>query len=78
MLTRIDNKTKPLKVITKRKISWLCHILRRNCLQLTIVEGKRERRRRNVRMLDDIRNGKSSSKMRTTQAQDKDKWRASC
>ena len=51
---------KPAESNKKEKTSCLEHVLRRNYLQLRIiekkVEGKRGRGRRKVGMLDDVRN----------------------
>ena len=53
----------------------ICVILPRNCLQLK-VEGSRGWRRRNVEILDDIRNGRRCRQIKTN-AQDGEKWGAS-
>uniref|UniRef100_A0A8D8XRU9 Endonuclease-reverse transcriptase n=1 Tax=Cacopsylla melanoneura TaxID=428564 RepID=A0A8D8XRU9_9HEMI len=42
VLKRVGEERTILKTISKRKRSWLGHILRRDCLQRKIMEGKIE------------------------------------
>jgi hypothetical protein len=51
-----------LHEIRKRKVNWIGHILRRNCLLMQVIEGKikgemevtRRRGRRRKKLLDDF------------------------
>ena len=68
VLTRIGMERKLIKLIRQRKASFGWAYIVRNCLQLSIIEGKVEeksgRRRRNFRMLHDVRNGKRYSQVK--------------
>ena len=80
VLTRIGEEKKLLDTIRRRKRNWLGHILRRNCLQLRIIEGKiegkRGRGRKRIGMLDDVKEGRRYQEMKEV-AQDRIKWRKS-
>jgi hypothetical protein len=62
VLHRVRKETKVLRTIKRRKASWICHILSRNCLLKHIIEGKIEgrpevtgrRRIRRKKLLDDL------------------------
>ena len=78
VLRRVGQKRTLLKAIRKRKINWLGHILRRDCLQRRVMEGKIEgkkgRGRGRMGMLSDIRKGRTYQEMKED-AQDREKWR---
>jgi hypothetical protein len=40
VLLRIKEQRNILHEIRKRKVNWIGHILRRNCLLLRVIEGK--------------------------------------
>jgi len=40
LLRRVKEKRKVLHTIKRRKTSWICHILSRNCLLKRFIEGK--------------------------------------
>ena len=40
VLLRVNEQRNILHEIRKRKVDWICHILRRNCLLTQIIEGK--------------------------------------
>jgi hypothetical protein len=44
VLQRVNEKTKVLQNIKRRKANWIGHVLCRNCLQKHVVEGKMEGR----------------------------------
>jgi hypothetical protein len=69
-------------VINKRKVNWIGHILRRNCLLKEVIEGKmkgrievtRRRGRRRKELLDDLGDRRGYSHL-TEEALDRIKWR---
>uniref|UniRef100_A0A8D8S857 Endonuclease-reverse transcriptase n=1 Tax=Cacopsylla melanoneura TaxID=428564 RepID=A0A8D8S857_9HEMI len=81
VLRRVGEKREILTTIKDRKRNWLGHILRRDCLQRRIMEGKlegrRPRGRRRFGMLTDMLNGRTFEQMKED-AQDRVKWRTSC
>ena len=58
VLERVGEGRIMLELIRKRKINWLCHWLRRNCLLKDALEGmvngKKVRGRRRYQMIDNI------------------------
>ena len=63
VLLRANEQRNILHEIRKRKANWIGHILRRNCLQQQVIEGKikgqievtRRRGRRRKKLLDDLK-----------------------
>ena len=53
VLHRVKDESKILHTLKTKKVKWICHILRRNCLIKQVIEGKVEGRikvtRRRVR-----------------------------
>jgi hypothetical protein len=63
VLERIGKKRTLPNNILRRKVNWICHILRRNCLLHDTIEGEMTEvkgvgRRRRIELLDDMRNKK--------------------
>jgi hypothetical protein len=62
VLLRVSEQRNILHEIRKRKVNWIGHILRRNCLLKEVIEGKiqghkevtRRRGRRRKKLLDDL------------------------
>ena len=60
VLLTVNEQRNILHEIRKRKVNWIGHILRRNCLLKQVIEGKikremevtRRRRRRRKKLLD--------------------------
>ena len=83
VLTRFKEQGNILYEISKRKASWIGHILRRNCLLQRVIEGKikggikvtgrRGRRRR--KLLDDLRERRGYSHLKE-EALDRTMWSA--
>ena len=83
VLLRVKEQRNILHEIHKRKVTWIGHILRRNCLLQRVTEGKMHRGievtgrqgRRRRKLLDDVkeRRGYSHSK---EEALDRTMWRA--
>jgi hypothetical protein len=71
-----------LKTIKIRKINWICHILRRNCLLNHVIEGKMEEiikvttrlSRRRKQLLDDVKERRGYWKV-NAEALDRTLWR---
>jgi hypothetical protein len=40
VLLRVEEQRNILHEISIRKVNWICHILRRNCLLQQVIEGK--------------------------------------
>jgi len=63
VLLRVKEKRNILHEIRKRKVNWIGHILRRNCLLQRVIEGKMKggievtgrRGRRHRNLLDDLK-----------------------
>jgi len=63
VLLRVNEQRNILHEIRKRKVNWIGHILRRNCLLKQVIEGKikgemevvRRRGRRFKKLLDDLK-----------------------
>jgi hypothetical protein len=72
VLLRVKEQRNILHEISKRKVNWIGHILRRNCLLRQVIEGKikggievtgrRGRRRR--KLLDDFKEGRGYSHLK--------------
>ena len=79
VLDRIGEKWTLLNNILRRKVNWIGHILRRNCLLHVAIEGqitevKRVGRRRRTQLLDDLRNRRRYWEVKV-EAEDREKWR---
>ena len=63
---RVNDERNILHEIRKRKANWIGLMLRRNCLQKQVIEGKikgeievtRRRGRRRMKLLDDLKDGR--------------------
>jgi hypothetical protein len=83
VLLRVKEQRNILDEIRKRKVNWIGHISRRNCLLQRVIEGKikggtevTERRgRRRRKLLDDLKEGRGYSHL-TEEALDRTMWRA--
>jgi hypothetical protein len=72
VLLRVSEQRNILHEIRKRKGSWICHILRRNCLLKEVIVGKiqeqkevtRRRGRRLKKLLDDLGDRKGYSHLK--------------
>jgi hypothetical protein len=83
VLLRVKVQRNILHEISKRKVNWIGHILRRNCLLQQVIEGKikggievtgrRGRRRR--KLLDDLKEKRGYSHLKE-EALDRTMWRA--
>jgi len=83
VLLRVKVQRNILHEIRKRKANWIGHILRRNCLQQRVIEGKikgsievtgrRGRKRR--KLLDDLKERRGYSHLKE-EALDRTMWRA--
>jgi len=83
VLLRVKERRNILHEIRKRKVNWIGHILRRNCLLQRVTEGKiqggievtgrQERRRR--KLLDDLKERRGYSHLKE-EALDRTMWRA--
>ena len=70
-----------LHEIRKRKVNWIGHILRRNCLLKQVIEGKikgemevtRRRGRRRKKLLDDLKDRRGYSHLKE-EALDRTMW----
>ncbi|KAI5728919.1 hypothetical protein M8J77_006673 [Diaphorina citri] len=78
VLRRVGEERTILRTIKKRKRSWLGHILRRDCIQRRIMEGRiegtRSRGRKKFGMLTDILKGRTFEEIKD-EAQDRERWR---
>jgi hypothetical protein len=83
VLLRVKGQRNILHEIRKRKAKWIGHILRRNCLQQHVTEGKiqggievtgRQGRRRR-KLLDDLKERRGYSLLKE-KALDRTMWRA--
>jgi len=71
-----------LHTVKNRKVNWIGHILRRNCLQKHVTEDRRtqvtgRRGRRRKRLLDDLKNTRRCWKFKE-KALDRTIWRTRC
>jgi len=83
VLLRVKEQRNILHEIRKRKVNWIGHILRRNCLLQRVIEGKikggievtgrRGRKRR--KLLDDLKETKGYSHLKE-EALDRTVWTA--
>jgi hypothetical protein len=57
VLHRVKEEKNILHTAKTRKVNWIVHILRRNCLLKNVIEGKLEGRRgrRRKQLLDDLK-----------------------
>ena len=71
-----------LHAIRKRKVNWIGHILRRNCLLQQVIEGKikgqievtKRRRRKRKKLLDDLKDRRGYCQLKE-EALDRTMWR---
>jgi hypothetical protein len=83
VLLRVNEQRNILHEIRKRKVNWIGHILRRNCLLKQVIEGKikgemevtRRRGRRRRKLLDDLQDKRGYSHLKE-EALDLTMWRA--
>jgi hypothetical protein len=83
VLLRVKEQRNILHEVRKRKVNWIGHILRRNCILQRVTEGKikgeievtgrRGRRRRHL--LDDLKERRGHSYLKE-EALDRSMWRA--
>jgi hypothetical protein len=82
-LLRVKEQRNILHEISKRKVNWVGHILRRNCLLQQVIEGKIEgelevtgrRGRRHRKLLDDLKERREYSHLKE-EALDRKMWTA--
>jgi len=82
VLLRVKEQRNILRVIRKRKASWIGHILRRNCLLQRVIEGKIQRGiegtgrqgRRRRKLLDDLKERRGYSHLKE-EALNRPMWR---
>jgi hypothetical protein len=78
VLHRVKEERNILHTIRRRKVNWIGHTLRRNCLLCHIIEGKiRGARRRGMRRkqpLDDLKEARRYWKLKE-EAQDRTLWK---
>jgi hypothetical protein len=82
VLLRFSEQRNILHEIRKRKVNWIGHILRRNCLLKEVIEGKikgqievtRRRERRRNKLLDNLGDRRGYSHLKE-EALDRIKWR---
>ena len=80
--SRVNKQRNILHEIRKRKANWIGHILRRNCLQQQVIEGKikgqievtRRRGRRRKKLLDDLKDRRGYCQLKE-EALDRTVWR---
>jgi hypothetical protein len=83
VLLRVKEQWNILHEISKRRASWIGHILRRNCLLQRVIEGKIKggievtgrRRRRHRKIMDDLNERGGYSHLKE-EALDRTMWRA--
>jgi hypothetical protein len=83
VLLRVKEQRNIQHEIRKWKAKWLGHILRRNCLQQQVIEGKMKggievkgrRGRRSRKQLDDLKERRGYSHLKE-EALDRKMWRA--
>jgi len=78
VLLRVNEQRNILHEIRKRKVNWIGHILRRNCLLKQVIEGKikgeMEVARRRKKLLDDLKDRRGYSHLKE-EALDRTMWR---
>ena len=82
VLLRVNEQRNILHEIRKRKVNWVGHILRRNCLLKQVIEGKikgemevaRRRGRKRRKLLDELKNRRGYSDLKE-EALDRTMWR---
>jgi hypothetical protein len=83
VLFRVKEQRNTLYEISKRKVNWIGHILRRNCLLQQVIEGKitggievtGRRGRRRMKLLDGLEERRGYSHLKE-EALDRTMWRA--
>ena len=81
VLLRVNEQRNILHEIRKRKVNWVGHILRRNCLLKQVIEGKikgemevaRRRGRKRRKLLDELKNRTGYSHLKE-EALDRTMW----
>ena len=81
VLLRVNEQRNILHEIRKRKVNWIGHILRRNCLLQQIIEGKvkgqievtRRQGRRRKKLLDDLKDRRGYCQLKE-EALDRTMW----
>ena len=84
VLLRVNEQRNILHEIRKRKVNWVGHILRRNCLLKQVIEGnikgemevKRRRGRRRKKLLDNLKDRRGYSHLKE-EALERTMWRNS-
>jgi hypothetical protein len=82
VLHRVKDERNIVHTIKRRKVNWIGHILRRNCLLMHVIEGKLEggiemtgrRGRRRKQLLDDLKERRRYWKLKE-EALDRTMWR---
>ena len=82
MLLIVNEQRNILYEIRKRKVNWIGHIIRRNCLLKQVIEGKikgemevtRRRGRRRKKLLDDLKDRRGYCHLKE-EALDSTMWR---
>ena len=82
VLLRVNEQRNILHDIRKRKVNWIGHILRGNCLRKQVIKGKikgemevtRRRGRRRRKLLDDLKDRRGYSNLKK-EALDRTTWR---
>ena len=82
MLLRVNEQRNILHEISRGKVNWIGHILRRNCLLQQVIEGKikgqieviRRRGRRRKKLLDDLKDRRGYCQLKE-EALDRTMWR---
>ena len=77
VLDRIGEKRTLLNNILHRKVNWIGHILRRNCLLHDAIEGQMTEVKgveRRIQLLDDLRNRRRYWELKE-EAEDRKGWR---
>ena len=72
VLIRVNEQRNILHEIRRRKVNWIGHILRRNCLLKQVIEGQikgemevaRRRGRRRKKLLDDLKDRRGYSHLK--------------
>ena len=82
VLHRVKERRNIIHTVKRRKVNWICHVLRRNCLLKHVIEGQKEewievaerRGRRRKQLLDDLRETRRNWKLKE-QALHRTLWR---
>ena len=82
LLLRVNEQRNIIHEIIKRKVNWIGHILRRNCILKEVIEGKIKRQievtrrqgRRRKKLLDDLKDRREYFEL-MEEAVDRTMWR---